>query len=272
MHLELHCFEGEILFDSYVFSVFLLGNLGALLGSFANVIIYRWPLGLSVVKPRSFCPECKAQVAWYDNVPIFSWLILKAKCRYCSVKISWRYPLTELLCAVSFALVFHFYGWSWLTLEYCIFLFGLITVSMIDIDHFLLPDVFTLSGIALGLVGAAINPERMFLPSLFGVLLGGGFLWLIAYTYYAFKKVEGMGGGDIKLLAWIGAILGWKAIPFVILTSSILGSVIGLGFHAKKGNKLSSPIPFGPYLALGAVVYLFGGEPLSDWYFSLFFP
>lgn len=173
---------------------------------------------------------------------------------------------------ISFSLAFYFIGWQWYLLEVLIFLFALITASFIDIDHFILPDVFTLSGIVIGLTGALLNPERSFFDAFLGVLLGGGFLWSVAYFYYVIRKEEGMGGGDIKLLAWIGAVIGWKAIPFVIIASSLSGTVGGalVALRASKGMK--TMIPFGPYLALGAVLYLFGGESLAHWYLGLFIP
>lgn len=245
---------------------------GLLLGSFANVVIYRWPLGLSVVKPRSHCFQCKNLVRWYDNIPVLSWLLLRGKCRHCKAQISIRYPLVEILMGVLFGWVYVEYGWTFTTLEYCIFIFGLVAASFIDIDHFLLPDVITLSGIVIGVLGSLINPERTLVDSLLGVVLGGGFLWSVAYFYFVFRKEEGMGGGDIKLLAWIGAILGFKAIPFVILTSTILGSVFGVILNWKSKEGLKSVIPFGPYLALGALIHIFGGKGLGEWYFSLFFP
>lgn len=245
---------------------------GLLWGSFANVVILRLPLGESVVRPRSRCPKCHKPIAWFDNVPVFSWLILRARCRHCQVKISWRYPLVELLTGVVFAAIVYRYDISWSTLEYLIFAWGLIVVSFIDFDHMILPDVFTLSGIVLGLAGAAINPEREFLSSLWGVLMGGGFLWLVAYLYLLVRKEEGMGGGDIKLLAWIGAVLGWTSVPFVVLVSSLLGSVVGLLLAARQKAGLKSVIPFGPYLALAALIYLLGGEKIGFWYVSLFLP
>ena len=136
----------------------------------------------------------------------------------------------------------------------------------------ILPDEFTLSGIVIGLIGAALNPQREFLDAFFGVLMGGGFLWGMAYIYFLFTKQEGMGGGDIKLLAWIGALLGWKAIPFVIMSSAIIGSVVGLFMARKQKAGLKTVIPFGPYLALGAVLYLFGGQTIALWYLDLFLP
>ena len=161
--------------------------------------------------------------------------------------------------AVLFMLSYHYVGISWSLLEYLIFIFGLVVCTFIDLDHMILPDEFTLSGIVIGLLGAALNPHRDFLDALFGVLMGGGFLWGMAYVYYLLTKQEGMGGGDIKLLAWIGALLGWKAIPFVIMSSAIIGSVVGLIAARKQKAGLKTVIPFGPYLALGAILYLFGG-------------
>ncbi|WP_347357053.1 prepilin peptidase [Bdellovibrio sp.] len=246
--------------------------LGAIFGSFGNVIIYRLPREESIVKPRSHCYSCKTPVKWYDNIPIFSWFILRGRCRKCHAKFSFRYPLVELITAVLFALSYHYAGLSWTLLEYLIFVFGLVVCTFIDIDHMILPDEFTLSGIVIGLVGAALNPQREFLDALFGMLMGGGFLWGMAYVYYLLTKNEGMGGGDIKLLAWIGAILGWKAIPFVIMSSAVIGSVIGLIAARKQKAGLKTVIPFGPYLALGAVLYLFGGETIALWYLDLFLP
>lgn len=254
------------------FTVFLFAGFGLLLGSFANVLIYRIPEGKAFVLGRSQCRNCNQKIAWYDNIPVISWLVLRGKCRNCKKNISWRYPAVEILMSVAFALVFFTIGWSWFLLEALIFVFGLIVVSFIDFDHMILPDSFTLSGIVIGLLGSLINPERDFWPALLGVLVGGGVLWFIAYLYWALKKEEGMGGGDIKLLAWIGAVLGWSAIPFVIMTSSLMGSFIGIivALNSKKGFKQT--IPFGPYLALAAILYLVGGQALSDWYLQLFIP
>ncbi len=251
------------------FVLFLYGNL---LGSFANVIILRLPKGESIVRPRSHCPQCKAQIKWYDNIPLLSWILLRGKCRDCKTAISWRYPLVELIMGLSFALAFHFIGWQWYLIEVLIFLFAVIIASFIDIDHFILPDIFTLSGIVIGLFGALINPERSFLDSLLGVFLGGGFLWAIAYFYFLIRKEEGMGGGDIKLLAWIGAVIGWKAVPFVIVTSSLIGAVGGGVIALRDRGGMKTVIPFGPYLAFGAVVYLFGGHEIASWYLGLFIP
>lgn len=256
----------EVLWSFYLFVI------GACLGSFANVIIYRLPQGLSVVLPRSYCYACRKPILWYDNIPLISWLLLRGKCRHCQAPFSVRYWIVELMTALLFMSLYIYMGFTWTFFEYLIFIFGLVVCTFIDFDHMILPDEFTLSGIVLGLLGAALNPEREFLDSLWGVLLGGGFLWAIAYIYFALTKRDGMGGGDIKLLAWIGAILGWKAIPFVILLSSVIGTIVGLTMSTKTKTGLKTVIPFGPYLALAAVIYIFGGSSLAEWYFNLFIP
>jgi len=183
-----------------------------------------------------------------------------------------RYPLVEFLMGLTFASLFLQVGFSWILIEYLIFSFGLIVVAFIDLDHMILPDIFTWPGMGLGLLGAAINPERSFLDSLGGAALGFGFLYSIASIYMLIRKEEGMGGGDIKLLGWIGAVLGWKSTPFVILASSIIGSIIGIILAIRTKGGLKSTIPFGPYLVIAAFAYIFGGEAISRWYLSFFLP
>jgi leader peptidase (prepilin peptidase)/N-methyltransferase len=269
------------LFELNIVFLFLLGSC---FGSFANVVIYRYPLGQSLWG-RSQCGHCNKTIPWFQNIPLFAYFILKGRCSQCSQKFSIRYPLVEFLTASLFSLVYFYYGYSFLTIEYLILVFGLIIGSFIDWDHMILPDTITLGGCILGLMGALINPEREFLDAVFGVLFGGGVLWLVAYVYYVFTGREGLGGGDIKLMAWLGSLLGWKAIPFVILSSSILGSVIGLlmTYQGNKNNhnentennlkeKMQMMIPFGPFIAMGALLYLFGLKSVGLWYIDLFFP
>jgi leader peptidase (prepilin peptidase)/N-methyltransferase len=245
---------------------------GALFGSFANVIIYRLPRDESIVHPRSHCYHCKKPIAWFDNIPLFAWFWLKGRCRNCHTPYSFRYVAVEWIMAILFAAVVYKDGLSWNLLEHLIFAFGLVTASVIDLDHMILPDEFTLGGLILGLIGAAINPDRSLIAAVYGVLFGGGFLWAIAAIYSFLRKQEGMGGGDIKLLAWIGAILGWTSVPFVIISSSLVGSLVGLLLMAKNRKGLSQAIPFGPYLAFGAILYLFFGRELSEAYVRLFIP
>ncbi len=252
----------------FYFMVFLFG---ACFGSFANVLIYRMPKGEKITG-RSHCKECGKTVAWYHNIPMLSYFILRGKCANCQAKFSIRYPLVEFIMAALWLAVFHLYGFSWLTLEYFILVFGLVAGSFIDLDHMILPDEITLGGCALALIGAAINPEREFMEGFIGFLFGGGVLWLVAYVYYVFTGREGLGGGDIKLLAWIGALLGWRAIPFVILSSSVLGSIVGIYVSRHSEDKLKAVIPFGPFIALGAILYILGLKSVGNWYIDLFFP
>ena len=258
--------------NDHALTTFLAFVLGCLLGSFGNVVILRLHMGESVIRPRSRCPQCKKPIRWYDNVPILAWFWLKGRCRDCGVKISFRYPLVELITGALFAAVFWRYGWQWYTLELLPFVWALVVVSFIDLDHMILPDVFTLSGIVLGLLGATLNPQRDFMGALAGALMGGGFLWAIAYLYFVLRKEEGMGGGDAKLLAWMGAVLGWTSVPFVIMVSSVVGSLVGLGYAFRSQSGLKSVIPFGPYLAMAAVLYVLGGESIAFWYIGLFLP
>lgn len=257
------------MFEGWVLAVQLF-VFGAVFGSFANVVIYRMPRGESVVKPGSFCRSCNTPIRWYNNIPIFSWFILRGKCAKCGAPYSFRYPFVELLMGLLFGAAGLVFGFQWTLIEALLFIFGLVTVSFIDIDLMILPDKFTLSGIVIGLVGAALNPERDFMSSLYGVLMGGGFLWAVAYLYYVFRGREGMGGGDIKLLAWIGAVLGWQAIPIVILVSSVLGAVVGILLALRTKDGMSQAIPFGPYLAGAALLYLLcDGGRIGEWYLAM---
>jgi leader peptidase (prepilin peptidase)/N-methyltransferase len=257
-------------FYSGPFSIALFFVLGAIFGSFANVIIYRLPMGESIVWPGSCCQSCKQPIAWVHNVPIIAWFWLRGRCAKCGEQYSFRYPLVEFLMGLLFACAIWRLGWSWTTIEALFFIFAAVTASFIDLDHMILPDKFTLSGIVIGLVGAAFNPEREFLDALFGVLAGGGFLWAVAYLYYAVRNREGMGGGDIKLLAWIGALLGWKAIPIVILLSSLGGSFVGITLALRTKDGMKRAIPFGPYLVGAAIIYwLFNGESWAAWYLAM---
>lgn len=237
----------------YELIVFLFGLL---FGSFANVLILRIPDGESIVTPRSHCPQCDTPLRWYELVPVFSFIFLRAKCSTCHKKISWRYPLVELINGILFVLVYRQFGFTFSFFEYCLFVYCLLVVSVIDLDHYILPDVFTLSGIVIGLAGAAFSPDRTVLDSIFGLFLGGGILWALAALYTLIRKEEGLGGGDIKLMAWIGAVLGWQPVPIILLAASIFGSCVGLLVARKSNQGMKTMIPFGPFLALGAVLQL----------------
>ena len=253
----------EELFYTSVFFV-----LGAIFGSFGNVIIYRLPKGENIAWPGSHCRACKTKIPLYLNIPILSWFILGGKCHNCKAPFSFRYPLVEIFTAITFATIYWKWGWSWFLLEYLLFAFALIVSSVIDLDHMILPDSFTLSGIVIGLVGAVLNPDRVFFDAALGVLVGGGFLYAIAYYYMVVRKIEGMGGGDIKLLAWIGAVLGWQSLPFVIIASSFVGLFFGVFYMMKSKKGLQTGIPFGPYLSIAALIHILIDVPqFMTWLF-----
>ncbi|GAB4295828.1 MAG: A24 family peptidase [Desulfuromonadia bacterium] len=244
--------------------------VGASVGSFLNVCIYRIPAGRSVVSPPSSCPACGNRIRWHDNLPVLGWFLLRGRCRDCSAPISLRYPLVEALCgALTVALLLRF-GISFTFLSFWTLTMSLVVVTFIDLDHQIIPDLITLPGIAAGFLSSFLLPWLSWKSSLLGILLGGGVLLAIANAYELVTKKEGMGGGDVKLLAMMGAFLGWKSIPFILFASSLVGSLIGLILMrmTKSDGKLA--IPFGPFLSLGALIYLFCGKEIITWYFSLF--
>ena len=244
--------------------------LGAIWGSFGNVVIIRLPAKESVVTPSSACRSCGTKIKWYDNVPILGWLFLRGKCRSCKAKISARYPLVEFIMATLFALCFWQIGLSWTLLEVLILVFGLVVISFIDLDHMIIPNKLSYPGIIIGIIGSVLNPERPWWDGLAGLLMGGGFFWAVAFIYSALRKKDGLGGGDIKLMAWIGAAIGWKSIPFVIFSSSIVGSIVGIFLIIRSKGNLQTSIPFGPYIAFGAILYLIAnGQKFTEWYFGI---
>ncbi|HIJ87240.1 MAG TPA: prepilin peptidase [Desulfuromonadales bacterium] len=242
---------------------------GMVVGSFLNVCICRIPKDESIVSPPSHCPRCSSKICWYDNIPVASYLLLRGKCRGCGARISPQYPLVELLNGTLTLLLFLRFGPTLAFAALFLFCSALVVITFIDIEHQIIPDEISLSGIVIGFVLSFFLKGHSWLNSLFGILLGGGTLLLVAYTYQRLTGKDGMGGGDIKLLAMMGAFLGWKAVPFIIFASSLVGSLIGISLmlFQKKDGKLA--IPFGPYLAFGAVLYIFYGKPLIRWYLGL---
>ena len=244
---------------------------GSLVGSFLNVVIYRLPQGLSVVTPRSYCPSCRRTVRWYENIPVFSYLFLAGRCHGCRARISFRYPLVEILTAVLASAVVVKFGLTARAGYYFLFFVSpLIAITLIDLDHQIIPDELSLPGIALGLLGSAwLGPHAWVentIQSGLGILAGGGVLFTISWFYEKVRHQEGLGGGDVKLAAMIGAFLGWRAVFMVLLLSSLLGSVVGLLLMIifRKGLKLA--IPFGPFLAGASLLYLFYGHELINLY------
>ncbi len=240
--------------------------LGAMVGSFLNVCIFRLPKEESIIIPGSHCPHCQHPIKFYDNIPLISYLILGGRCRYCKKSISVQYPLVEGITAISSLCLFLRYGLSWSYLFYFSFVAALIVITVIDLYHQIIPDVISIPGIGVGLLGALILPHITFFNSLMGTLLGGGSLFVIATLYQWLFKREGMGGGDVKLLAMMGAVLGWDVVLLTILLSSLIGSITGILIMVLKGKGFKYAIPFGPFLSLGAVIALFYKNEIISWY------
>ena len=235
--------------------------LGSLWGSFSNVCIYRLPNSGNVAKGRSFCPDCKNKIKWFDNIPFFSYLFLKGKCRQCSKTISFQYFIVELLTAISFVLIFHIYGVSITTLLLLILSIFFIIIFFIDLKHFIIPNVLTFPLMFIGFLKSfdpnlnqTIFPN--YINSLIGGLFGYSIIWLIIFFYKKVRKKEGMGLGDAKLMAVIGFWFGWIGIPFTIFISSAVALVLVVPSLINQSRKMSSEIPFGPYIIIGCILYV----------------
>ena len=242
---------------------------GAMIGSFLNVCIFRLPKEESIVTPGSHCPHCQKPIKSYDNVPLVSYILLNGRCRYCKESISIQYPLVEGITALVSLILFVRFGPTLSYLFYFSFIAALIVISIIDLYHQIIPDVISLPGIGVGLLASLAIPQIDIIDSLIGALLGGGSLFIVATLYQWLFKREGMGGGDVKLLAMIGAFLGWKAVILTILLGSLLGSISGIIIMVLRGKDFKYAIPFGPFLSLGAVIALFYGQDLIRWYLYL---
>ena len=247
---------------------------GACVGSFLNVCIHRIPRDQSVVRPRSHCPQCGTMIAWYDNIPIISYLLLGGKCRQCRVAISPRYTVVEALTAFLFIAIWMKYGWSILTPMYMLVTGGLILATFVDLEHMIIPDRVSIGGMLAGLVLSAAVPSLHgeiraldgVTASMIGLATGAGSLWLVAvFGKMAFKK-DAMGFGDVKLLGAIGAFMGWQGVLFTIMLSSLAGSLVGLLFIFSGRHEWQSRIPYGPYLALAAVIWIVWGMEWWDAY------
>ena len=233
---------------------------GAVVGSFLNVCIFRIPAKTSIIKPLSQCPHCHHPVRFYDNIPLISYIALRGKCRDCEGKISWRYPLVELITAILSLLLFLRFGLTFNFLIFFVFTAVLIVITFIDLDHQIIPDVLTLPGIPIFFLLAIFVVKVPWSEALIGLLIGGGMLFTIAYIYQLITKREGMGGGDIKLLAMIGGFLGWKSLIFILLVSSFSGAIVGIAAMVIQKKDMKYAIPFGPFLSAAAVACLFWGD------------
>ena len=250
--------------------------LGSVIGSFLNVCIYRMPRNLSLVFPSSRCPDCDIPIKPYDNIPILSYLFLGGKCRVCKSGISFRYPLVELLNAAFYVMVLWRFGLGWDTVFYFIFCSAIIVITFIDVDFQIIPDRITLPGIPLGLLaGSFLLPDPFMRYTLLGIkssfigaAAGFGLYALIATAGYRIFKKEAMGGGDIKMMAMVGGVLGWKGVIMTTFLGSLTGSIIGILSLLIRGREKGSLIPFGPFLALGSLITLFYGQEILTWYLS----
>lgn len=263
---------------------------GLCIGSFLNVCIYRLPESKSIIHPGSRCPKCNSGIRFYDNIPVLSYLWLKGRCRHCNAPISFRYPLIELLSGFFTFCVYLKYGLSIEGIVYFVFISSLLVITFIDIDHWIIPDIITLPGIAVFFTASLFLPSMLFddrlvnfflsviglkpaplaykiMQPVLGLLAGGGSLYFVAWAYALIKKTEGMGGGDIKLLAMIGVLLGWKGVIVTIFIGSAMGTLTGIIVMIyKRSMNMKLPIPFGPFLSIGAIVYIFFGPGLITWY------
>jgi leader peptidase (prepilin peptidase)/N-methyltransferase len=247
----------------------LVALLGLMLGSFMNVCIYRLPRGLSPVRPRSSCPSCGHILSWYENVPVVSYLVLRGRCRACRAWISPMYPIVEFITGAVFLAGYVWYGPTPLLIVRLVFAWAMIALFVIDLQHKILPNVITLPGIVVGVLANALAGPG-WVASLIGAAVGAGILFAIAEVYYRVRHEEGLGMGDVKMLGMIGAFLGWKLVLVTLVLSSFLGSIVGIGVLIAKKESLKYALPFGTFLAAGALVAAVGGDAILNWYLGLY--
>ena len=247
----------------------LVTLMGLMIGSFLNVCIYRLPRRMSPVRPRSSCTTCGHMITWYENIPIGSYLVLRGRCSGCGSPISMMYPLIEAITGAMFLGAYLLYGPSPLLVARLVFGCMLIALFVIDLQHKILPNVITLPGIVIGLLFSEIAGPG-WKDALIGAVLGFGVLWIIGETYFRLRRIEGMGMGDLKMLGMIGAFLGWKLMIVVLAAASILGSLVGLGLIVFRRRSMSDQLPFGCFLAIGAIAAIFLGDPVLQWYAAFF--
>lgn len=260
---------------------------GLLIGSFLNVCIFRLPRDMSVVTPRSLCPQCEKTISWYDNIPILSFVLLRGKCRECGAAIPWRYPVVELLTGIAFGIAVGTFGTTLIALKYCLLSAICITLIFSDLEERILPDEFTLGGAIVGLVLAWFVPMQGGLAFFFirnsarpqivslveavlGILVCSGSLWLVGYLFEKLRDKEGLGFGDVKMIAMIGAFLGLQGALLTLIISSILGSVMGLLYIMTTGKNASTyELPFGTFLGAACLAVAVFGETVLRFYSSM---
>tara|TARA_B100001996_G_scaffold156295_1_gene119053 strand:+ start:2016 stop:2780 length:765 start_codon:yes stop_codon:yes gene_type:complete len=246
--------------------------LGGIWGSFANVCIYRIPINQSVVVKRSYCPSCKGQIKWFDNIPLLSFALLGGKCRACKVKINKIYFTVELISILSFLVIYYFFGLTITSLMFAILSIFFIIIFFIDLKHYIIPNILTFPLMIIGFIKSFDpNINTSIFPNYINSLIGGIFgyliIWSMIYFYKKIKNKEGMGLGDAKLLAVIGFWFGWISIPFVIFISSVVALVFVAPSLINKSKKMSSQIPFGPFIIIGCILYLSFGDQIKQYLF-----
>jgi leader peptidase (prepilin peptidase) / N-methyltransferase len=250
-------------------TVVVLALMGASIGSFLNVCIYRLPRRESLVWPASHCTSCGRTLSWYENVPIVGWLVLRGRCRTCGARISIVYPIVEAITAAMFVSGYLIYGWTPLLGIRLLFACAMIVLFVIDLQHHILPNVITVPGIVFGFILSFFLPPGWF-SSLLGIVLGGGVLFAVMEIYARARGFEGLGMGDVKMLAMIGAFLGWQLMLLTLVLGSLAGSVIGVALMAARRGTMKTALPFGTFLAVGALVAAVAGDAILEWYASLY--
>ncbi len=271
-------------------SIALVLLVGLIVGSFLNVCIVRLPLGQSIATPPSQCPRCRMPIKFYDNIPVISFLLLRGKCRTCGLPITWRYPLVELMNALIYGWVFHEFGLTGESIIIMALCSSLIVITFIDLDHQIIPDVITLPGMVLGLIVAPFFMQSLAGPlpfyldrlmphhwphlervinSFIGLVCGAAPLFLLGWIWEKLRHVEAMGGGDVKLMGMFGSFLGWKSALLIIMLGAITGSVVGVALILFGKHEAENVIPFGPFLATGALLTILYGDDILSWYLGL---
>lgn len=241
---------------------------GLCLGSFYNVCIHRYLTGDSIIRPGSHCPGCGHSLSWWENIPLLSYLLLRGRCRACESRISPVYPAVEAISGVLALLLALKFGLGPVWLIYMFFTGLLIIASFIDLKIYILPDIITLPGAGLALAASFILPLP-WLDAFLGAIIGAGFFLLLQWAYKILKKVEGLGTGDVKLMLMLGALVGWQGLPILVFAAALLGLAASLFYLKTSGtNTMQTPIPFGPFLALGVIIYILAGETIWMWYLS----
>jgi leader peptidase (prepilin peptidase)/N-methyltransferase len=243
--------------------------LGLLVGSFLNVCIYRLPRRESVAWPASRCPSCRRPLSWYENVPLVSWLALRGRCRSCRTPISIQYPIVEAVTGALFGASYYWYGPTAIGVVRTAFGCAMIVLFVIDLQHRILPNAITVPGTVVGLVLSLLLPPG-WVSSLIGVLVGGGLLFGMGEAYYRLRGVEGLGMGDVKMLAMIGAFLGWQLALVTLMLASFGGAVLGIALLATRRGSMQAALPFGTFLAVGAAIAAVVGDSLVTWYVSFY--